>query len=114
MKDVNVTLNEAGYVNTGVIYILPRISSVGNTSHQRHGMDDCVNVHVAYMMYVITRNSQSTSRSQPSKHKNIFITFVQCWTNVEEVGPTMYKCYENVFVCWVSVKLGNFDFATLY
>ena len=24
---------------------------------------------------------------------NICITFVQCWTNVEYVGPTLYKCY---------------------
>ena len=24
------------------------------------------------------------------------ITFVQCWTNVEDVGPTLYKCYTNV------------------
>ena len=28
----------------------------------------------------------------PSKH----ITFIQCWTNVEDVGPTLYKCYTNV------------------
>ena len=28
--------------------------------------------------------------------KNICITFVQCWTNVEDVGPTLYKCYANV------------------
>ena len=28
--------------------------------------------------------------------QNISITFVQCWTNVEDVGPTLYKCYANV------------------
>ena len=28
--------------------------------------------------------------------QNIFITFIQCWTNVEDVGPTLYKCYTNV------------------
>ena len=22
--------------------------------------------------------------------------FMQCWTNVEDVGPTLYKCYTNV------------------
>ena len=27
---------------------------------------------------------------------NICITFVQCWNNVEDVGPTLYKCYTNV------------------
>ena len=28
--------------------------------------------------------------------QNICIPFVQCWTNVEDVGPTLYKCYTNV------------------
>ena len=30
------------------------------------------------------------------KTQNICITFVQCRTNVEDVGPTLYKCYTNV------------------
>ena len=25
------------------------------------------------------------------------MTFIQCWTSVEDVGPTLYKCYANVF-----------------
>ena len=29
----------------------------------------------------------------PSKQKNICITFVQCWTNVKDVGPTLNKCF---------------------
>ena len=29
--------------------------------------------------------------------QNICITFVQCWANVDDVGPTLYKCYSNVF-----------------
>ena len=29
---------------------------------------------------------------------NICITFVQCWTNGEDVGPTLYKCYTSVFL----------------
>ena len=28
--------------------------------------------------------------------ENICITFIQCWTNVEDVGPTLYKCYTSV------------------
>ena len=28
--------------------------------------------------------------------KNICITLIQCWTNVFDVGPTLYKCYTNV------------------
>ena len=26
--------------------------------------------------------------------QNICIRFVQCWVNVEDVGPTLYKSYE--------------------
>ena len=32
----------------------------------------------------------------PQQTQNICITFIQCWTNVEDVGPTFYKCYTNV------------------
>ena len=32
----------------------------------------------------------------PQQTQNICITFVQCWTNVEDVGPTLYKWYTNV------------------
>ena len=28
--------------------------------------------------------------------QNICITFVECWANVEDVGPTLYKYYTNV------------------
>ena len=31
--------------------------------------------------------------------QSISITFVQCWTNVEDVGPTLYRCYRWYIVC---------------
>ena len=31
-----------------------------------------------------------------SKHKTFCTTFVQCWTNVEDDGPTLYTYYTNV------------------
>ena len=38
--------------------------------------------------------------THPSKHKTHKKTnkktCVQCWTNVKDVGPTLYKCYANV------------------
>ena len=37
--------------------------------------------------------------------QNICITFVQCWTNVENVGPTLYKCYTNV-LCLLGYRAG--------
>ena len=65
--------------------------------HQRHGMDDCVNVHVAHMMYVITRNSQSTSSSQPSKHKkhfyNIRTMLDQRRRSWPDVVQMLWKCF---------------------
>ena len=40
--------------------------------------------------------------------QNICITFVQCWTNVEDVGLTLYKCYTNV-LCLLGIpdRLGQ-------
>ena len=37
-------------------------------------------------------------KKQPASQQtqNICMTFVQRWTNVEDVGPTFYKCYTNV------------------
>ena len=32
----------------------------------------------------------------PSPTQSICITFVQCWSNVEDVGPTLYKCCTHV------------------
>ena len=31
----------------------------------------------------------------PSKH-NFCITFIQCWADVEDVGPALNHCYTNV------------------
>ena len=44
--------------------------------------------------------------------QNISITFVYCWPNVEDLGPTLYKCYTQVLcllgaekVRWINVIL---------
>ena len=42
-------------------------------------------------------NGQSIIRRRAQQTQNICITFIQCWSNVEDVGPTLYKCYTNVF-----------------
>ena len=41
----------------------------------------CVNIRWPIYIFIIKQN--------------ICITFIQCWTNVEDVGPTLYKCYTN-------------------
>ena len=40
--------------------------------------------------------------------QNICMPFIQCWTNVEDVGPTLYKCYANI-VYWGGGALGEFN-----
>ena len=42
------------------------------------------------------------------KTHNICITFVQCWTNGEDVGPTLYKCYKNV-LCLLDILHSELD-----
>ena len=37
-----------------------------------------------------------TAQQDPQQTQNICITFLQCRTNVEGVGPTLYKCYTNI------------------
>ena len=46
--------------------------------------------------------------------QNICITFVQCWTNVEYVETTLYKCYTNVLFLlgrqnWPKLSLKSFS-----
>ena len=43
----------------------------------------------------------SEKKSVNTKH---LYDFIQCWTNVEDVGPTLYKCYTNV-LCLLGSQL---------
>ena len=43
--------------------------------------------------------------------QKICVTFAQCWTNVKDVGPTLYKCYTNV-LCLLGCRLLFRDFLT--
>ena len=53
--------------------------------------------------------------------QNICITFIQCWTNVENVGPMLNKCYINgvcllgwtFFVCILPYKVKRQHLLTL-
>ena len=38
--------------------------------------------------------------------QTICVTFIQCWTNVEDVVPTLYKCYTNV-LCLLGSRAGQ-------
>ena len=45
-------------------------------------------------------------KRKPSKHKTC-IAFVQCRTNVFDVGPTLYKCYANVLCLLGTLALNS-------
>ena len=47
-------------------------------------------------MYISPAGLVDGGTPVPLQKQNVCITFVQCWTNVEDVGPTLYKCYTNV------------------
>ena len=65
-------------------------------SHNITCSDACVYSLVDLLLFYYT--SQQT--------QNICITFVQCRTNGEDVGPTLYKCYRNV-LCLLGIRLIN-------
>ena len=49
--------------------------------------------HIIFREYMYTKPWFLETIPVP---RNICKTFVQCWSNVEDVGPMLYKCYTNV------------------
>ena len=49
------------------------------------------------VLCVVRRRNRLTPRvyRHPVNTTHLY-DFIQCWTNVEDVGPTLYKCYTNV------------------
>ena len=39
-------------------------------------------------------------------------TFIKCWPNVEDVGPTLYKCYTNV-LCSLGYQLSGLAYSRM-
>ena len=65
------------------------VCDAGPTLKQHRFNDSCLlGIVVAGRLLVIVVHAQWT--------QNICITFIPCWTNVFDVGPTWYKCYTNV------------------
>ena len=60
----------------------------------------------SHKMPSLTRPSNHHPPPAPQQTQNICITFAQCWTNVEDVGPTLYKYYTNV-LCLLGRVLRN-------
>ena len=61
-----------------------------------------------YDYLIITRGNKSKlfhyrANLESLETQNILITFVQCRPNVEDVGPTLYKCYKNVLCMFAGI-----------
>ena len=49
----------------------------------------------------------STSHEAAQQTQIIRIAFVQLWTSVDDVGPTLHKCYTNVLCFWKSSNISS-------
>ena len=49
-----------------------------------------------WLWSMMLRPCEETNTWYSKQTRRICITFVQRWTNVEDAGPTLYKCYTNV------------------
>ena len=56
------------------------------------------NLHPDTMSFCATQSQQT---------QNICITSLQCWTNVEDVGSSLYKCYTNVLCLLGKALISN-------
>ena len=66
------------------------------TAHSKNKTSLPLALHGRILLYPALKVVYASMLSK--KAQNICITCVQCWTNVEDVGSTLYKCYTNV--CW--------------
>ena len=72
--------------------------SVAGVTRSGHRSGDARIMRDSRTTIQITIDTLGSTNSLTSQQtQNICITFIQCWTNVEDVGPTLYKCYANVF-----------------
>ena len=65
---------------------------------------------------VLTRSTAGSRIPQVNTNQqtqNICKTCIQCWTNVEDVGPTSYTCYTNVLCLLGDKRLNNNNSPTL-
>ena len=55
-----------------------------------------LNLEALHGAILVQRGICVSEDATTQQTQNICITFIQCWTNDEDVGPTLYKCYTDV------------------
>ena len=90
-----------GLPSVAVYYISKNIPDVSEHIHWDNAGLITVGHHLWYCQGLI-KNLGKGGSAYGIFHLYI-ITFVQCWTNVEDVAPTFYKCYTDV-LCLLRYK----------
>ena len=70
-----------------IMIIGPAFTAGEPALHQRR-INIIVSAAVSHILIDLGNTSQQT--------QNICITFIQCWPNIEDVGPALFKCYTNM------------------
>ena len=70
------------------------VSLLGSGGIVMHSMGTAA-IPISCVPIVFVGKLQHSQQTQ-----NICITFVQHRPNIFDIGPTLYKCYTNVLVCW--------------
>ena len=91
-------LNSISFINNSLIHIV-FVAYIRKVIHlllmsvmsDPYIHDTVPSKHKTFVQHLYNNGSPTSQQTQ-----NICITFMQCWTNVEDVGPTLYKCYTNV------------------
>ena len=99
-----LTLCELKYGSTCIDLLGSRLSRISIINPMRTRLAylltfGCLEYHMAYILLLLGHRSiTNTIRGIAS------LTFVQWWATLEDVGPTLYKCYTNV-VCLLGTCL---------
>ena len=72
-----------------MVYVYIKVGYITENTHRTSG-HHWANPHGCWVQ------TEYESSCTSANTKNIGIIFAQCWTDVEDVGPTLYKCYTNV------------------
>ena len=99
-----LTLCEPKYGNTCIDILGSRLSRISIINPMRTRLAylltfGCLEYHMAYILLLLGHRSITNTITGIAS-----LTFVQWWVTLEDVGPTLYKCYTNV-VCLLGTCL---------
>ena len=96
---INLNVNTAILLSTSVAVIYTMFGQIVSVAYT-----DILQLVLVFFGLVCLITFINTSQQT----QNICMTFIQCWANVEDVGPTLYKCYTNV-LCLLGWHLRPLD-----